>query len=337
MKGSSVMNKLDIKVINEKILEAKLAEQENRNVAEVKGEGLALLKNVSAGTTSTGKPKYTGILTNVEEVQFNVWSNSSAFRTLSEVNVVPGETFVNVSYSISKFGFVIERVDVIEDDSLNPDDYIFHKYTIHEQSREYVEVLNTSGATSNAAIVINSILGIGTNNLMCSRFSLEYAALSNHDNCQTGLLAHTIKCLKIYNGIKGIYKNLFGDARINDLMVIGLVVHDCGKVFEMYNGTYQRYSYLTHRGLGVEHLLQYKALIIETYDEDFFYMLFSIVQQHHDEYGEGARTLYAYIAHVIDNVDATLSSFDEMIEDGKFTEDAAGKKLKLNDKYYSLL
>ena len=330
-------NFLDCKKVNEQVLEATHAEQEGRQISDVRGTAVALVKNISSGKTSTGKPKYNGILANVDESKFNVWSNSSAFKTLSECEIVPGETFVNIEYTISKFGLVIERLDIIEDPLLNKDDFIYHKYTVREKSKEYVDALTQSGATQNASEVISAVLGMGTNNVMYTRFPLEYAALSNHDNCETGLLAHTVKCLKIYNGIRGIYGNIFNDSRINDLMIIGLIIHDCGKVFEMYNGTYQRFSYVTHRGLGVEYLLQYKDFIIEKYDEDFFYMLFSILQQHHDEYGEGAKTIYAYIAHIIDNVDATLSSIDEMIENQDYISDDSGKKIKLNDRYFNIL
>ena len=43
------------------------------------------------------------------------------------------------------------------------------------------------------------------------------------------------------------------------------------------------------------------------------------------------------IAHIIDNVDATLSSIDEMIENQDYISDDSGKKIKLNDRYFNIL
>ena len=327
---------LDCKEINKQVQEAKLAEQEGGVFSEVRGEGVALVKDISSGFTTTNKPKFTGNLANLDVAEFNVWSNSAAFRTISENEIVPGETFVFVRYSISKFGFVIEYLEVIEDAELNPEDFIYQKYKIQDKNVEYLEALKNSGASARAVEVINEILGIGTGNYMHKRFSHEQAALNNHDNCMTGLLAHTIKCLRIYNGIKDIYKNIFGDKVVNDLMVIGLIIHDCGKVYEMYNGAYQKYSYVSHRGLGAEHLSKYKDYITEKYDEDFYYMLYSIIMQHHDVYGDPAKTLYAFIAHQIDNIDAILTSIDEIIENGTYTEDMSGTKIRFGDRYFNI-
>ena len=66
------------------------------------------------------------------------------------------------------------------------------------------------------------------------------------------------------------------------------------------------------------------------------FMIYSVIQQHHDEYGEGARTLYALLVHMIDNMDATFSSIDEMIQAEKYTTDEAGTKIKFNDKYLNI-
>ena len=334
----SSCNLINFKDINEKILEAGVAESEGRQFMETKGSGVALVKNISKGTTSTGKPKFSGVLANKEEAKFNVWSNSAAFHTLSDAQIVPGETFVSVSYSVSKFGFVLDALEIIEDPDLKPDDFIKQRYVVAEKSLELLDLLEKSGISNNGKDVIKAVLGINEKSgIMYERFPVEYAALSHHDNCKTGLFAHSIKCLRIYNGIKDIYANIFGDPRVNDLMVIGLIIHDCGKVFEMYNGTYQKNSCVTHRGLGLEHLFQFKDIIIEKYDEEFYYMLFSIIQQHHGEYGEGARTLYALITHIIDDIEATLSSIDEMIEGQQYTSDIAGKKIRFNDSYYTIL
>ncbi len=324
-----VENSIDITTVNQQVLDF----QKGTFAATQYGEGIALLKNFSKGTTGTGNPKFSGVISNIEEAKFQVWNNKQAFDFLESTELVAGESVVNIKYEIGKFGLVINSMELLE--GYEPDNFINHRYNIAEKGNEFCEAVKLSGATPNAVEVIKMVLHMGNKDDIVARVCREFAALSHHDNCQTGLLAHMTKCIQLYNGIKAPYEFL-KDERTNDLMVIALAIHDIGKIFEMYNGTYQKYSFVTHRGLGMEHLLDYKDKIVELYDEEFFYMLYSVIQQHHDEYGEGARTLYAFLVHMIDDMDATLSSIDEMIQNQEYTTDAAGTKLKFNDRYFNL-
>ena len=119
-------------------------------------------------------------------------------------------------------------------------------------------------------------------------------------------------------------------------MVIGIALHDIGKIFEMRNGTYQKFSFLTHRGLGFEYLSDYKKIITDLYDEEFYYMVCSVLLQHHGECGENPRTLYAMLVHKIDDLEAVLTSVDEVIEEDTSTVDSAGRKIKFNDLYLNI-
>ncbi len=323
-------NRMDMTELNQKVLEAK----KNNITKSQSGEGIALLKNFSKGITVNGNYKYSGILADKGEVDFNVWSNTSAFDSFENGGFVAGESVVKIKYEIGKFGLVVNDIELLE--GYDPDDFIIHRYNIGEKGKEFIKAIEDSGATQKAKGLVEMVLHMGCKDEVSTRVGREYAALSHHDNCQTGLLAHMTKCLQLYNGIKIPYEFL-RDEKTNDLMVVALAIHDIGKIYEMHNGTYQKYSFVTHRGLGMEHLFEYKDAIINAYDEDFYYMLLGVIQQHHDEYGEGARTLYAYLVHMIDNLDATFSSIDEMIMDKKYTTDGAGTKIKFNDKYFNIL
>lgn len=324
-----------IKEIKEKVLEAKLAEQEGRQFFEVTGTIVALLKDFTKGVTSGGKDKYSGHLTNQEDVPFNVWSSSPAFLALESGNFVGGDSVIEADYNVSKYGFVLTRINLLENGP-DADSFIHYKYDIHGLSVDFVNALNRGGISQKAKEVIYALLESGKDSFINLRFPLEQAAANHHDNCRTGLLAHILKCLKIYLGIKDLYP-MFKDKRVNDLMVIGIIIHDIGKVFEMYNGVYQQYAYITHRGLGLEHLARYKDFIIERYDMDFYYMLYAIIQQHHDEYGERALTMYSYITHLIDDMDAKLTEFDQTIEEETYITDVSGTKVKIGDKYYNIM
>lgn len=325
---------LNINSINKKTIEVQKRAETEGNNANIKDAGIVLLKNFNKGTTSSGSPKYSGTIANIDEAKFNVWSNSIAFEYFENLPVDEAPHVVLINFTISKFGIVID--DIRKVDGYNPDSFIFHKYSVDEISSDFVNELIRSKISRNAITVIKSVLHMGQNDIINKRIAREYAAYSHHDNCPTGLLSHMLKCIKIYNGIKNTY-NFLCDERTNDLMVIGLALHDLGKIYEMCDGVYQKHSFITHRGLGFEHLLYYKEMIVDLYDDDFFYMLSSVVLQHHGEFGENPKTLYAYLVHIIDDIEAQMTSIDDLLSSDTTTTDASGTKIKYNSGYLNIL
>ena len=73
MADLSVINIADL---NKKILEIQRSTDNGDTPAEIRGEGVVLLKNFSQGTTASGKPKFIGTIENIEEAKFNVWNNT---------------------------------------------------------------------------------------------------------------------------------------------------------------------------------------------------------------------------------------------------------------------
>lgn len=325
---------INIANVNNKILEIQRAADTGGSPPEYRGEGIVLLKNFAQGSTNSGKPKYTGTIANIDEVKFNVWNNSSAYEYFDQLSPDVRPHVVWISYSLSKYGLVISSIK--DADGFNPDSFIYHKYSAKEKAAEFVSALNTCGITDSAISVIRAVFHMDYNDAVSQRIVKEYAAYSHHDNCATGLLAHTTKCIHLYNGIKKAYSFL-EDSKVNDLMVISLALHDVGKIYEMHDGVYQKYSFLTHRGLGLEHLLQYKKLIVDLYDEEFFYMICSVLLQHHGEYGENPRTVYAMIVHMIDDLEAQLTTIDDLMQNNAITQDSAGAKVKYNGGYLNIL
>ena len=109
-----------------------------------------------------------------------------------------------------------------------------------------------------------------------------------------------------------------------------------GKIFEMRDGTYQPYSFLSHRGLGLEYLTEFKGLIEADYDEEFYYMVCSVVLQHHGEYGEFPKTLCAMLVHFIDETEANLTGINDTLENDAIAVDTSGAKIKFNDMYLNI-
>lgn len=330
----SELSLINLSEINKQLLEIQRAASTGGSPAELHGEGIVLLKNYNQGATNSGKPKYAGTIANIDESKFNVWSNSSAFEYFSQLPAASQPHVVWICYSLSKYGLVINSIRKV--DGFDPDSFVYHKYSAKQKAAEFISVLKESGISENAMSVIRAVFHMDFNDTVSNRIVREYAAYSHHDNCSSGLLAHIIKCIKIYNGIKAAYVFL-ADKTINDLMVISLALHDIGKIYEMHDGAYQVYSFLTHRGLGFEHLQPYKKMIINLYSEEFFYHICSVILQHHGEYGENPRTVYAMIVHMIDDLEAQLTSIDDLLINDGVTCDSAGAKIKHNGTYLNVL
>lgn len=330
----SELSLINLSEVNKQILDIQRAASTGGSPAEIRGEGIVLLKNYNQGSTNSGKPKYTGTIANIEESKFNTWNNSSAFEYLSQLPTDSQPHVVWICYSLSKYGLIINHIEGV--DGFDPDSFVYHKYSAKQKATDFISVLKESGITENAMSVIRAVYHMEYNDTVSKRIVREYAAYSHHDNCPSGLLAHTVKCIKIYNGIKATYAFL-KDEITNDLMVISITLHDIGKIYEMHDGIYQEYSFITHRGLGLEHLMPYKKMIVGLYSEEFYYMICSVILQHHGEYGEYPRTVYAMIVHMIDDLEAQLTSIDDLLQSGEVTCDSGGAKIKYDGTYFNIL
>ena len=155
------------------------------------------------------------------------------------------------------------------------------------------------------------------------RFFLEYAGMTMHDACPSGVANHTLKMLRIAEVL------LQSDARLEpwtDLLILGINLHDIGKIKEMKDGDYRKNSFVTHREFGVELLYTHRPLITEKFNDDFFYRLISIIRGHHDEFEEKAKTVYAYIVHLIDMLDSQVTHILDVVEGEGLKEDSSGDK-----------
>ena len=143
-------------------------------------------------------------------------------------------------------------------------------------------------------------------------FKNEFAAVSHHDACRSGLLAHTTKVVRMASMIKQYPEIL---KRVSsDLLFIGCALHDIGKVFEYNNGAISNLGKsLSHHTFGVIILLDNKELICSSMGESFFYSLLAVVEQHHGEYAEHPRTVASYVIYQLDNLDSRLTSLNSLL------------------------
>ena len=140
------------------------------------------------------------------------------------------------------------------------------------------------------------------------RFYIEGAAIMHHDNKIGGLVHHTTKMMNI---LAALLDNIPELQKVADLLCMGIILHDIGKVFEYENLSAGEFWYANHRARGIELMGRYKEMLVEAYDEEFYRQLQSIIIGHHGEYGDRPTTVAAGIVHYIDTLESQSTGLIE--------------------------
>ena len=300
--------------------------------------GVVLIKSYSIQLTRNGKEYISGTLQSGVEIPFKIWSDSSAFTKLKNENYtnVPtmiGGTFDEYGGSLS---IVLTTADAVEGFTI--DQFLPVKYNADAYFTTLVNTVRSS-VSEKAFDLASKILF--DNAELCERFKIEFAAKSHHDNCKSGLLAHTYKVVTLVNNFINLYPSIItttGSTKnqdLKDLLILGALLHDIGKTKEMELGIYQPCSSVTHRYLGVEFVTPYKDEIVSAYNEDWYYQLISVFLQHHDTFDDKARTLVAMIVFYADWLDSRITLIQQQLE-MPITRDGFSS-IKYEDRFLQLL
>jgi 3'-5' exoribonuclease len=159
-------------------------------------------------------------------------------------------------------------------------------------------------------------------------FTEGYAASKHHDALRGGLINHTNKMLNI--GVSVIKNNKLEPHA--DLILLGILFHDIGKIYEIVDGGYTG-SPLNHRYHGLSVLEKIKSYIVEVKSLEFYEHLIAIIIGHHDGLGGGERaeTVWAKIIHLIDMLESGTTS---LIEELDKVTDTSINSFYYGDRYY---
>ena len=161
-----------------------------------------------------------------------------------------------------------------------------------------------------------------------SRFRRATAAVSNHHAYPGGLLRHTVDLMELCQFIGPRYH------RVNtDLLTFGAFLHDLGKIEEIScegELTYtDRGQLVGHIVIGIqmlgEKIAEYETETGQDFPAELRMHLEHLVVSHHGqrEYGSPClpATMEAIALHHIDNLDAKVTSFDNLIESSMGNQD----------------
>lgn len=275
-------------------------------------EALGFIKTYEKKPTKNGGSYLDGKIEVKGSVPFKVWSgklydemvkydySSTVCKIRAKVNVYNGTTLL-----------ILEDVKAIEDGTFDLADFLEDKYDAEGYFTALTDLLSKKLSPEAFAIFDK----IYSDEELRERFKIEFAASGWHDAVKSGLLAHSFKVTHIMSRALLHYPMLKDRT---DILLLGSAVHDIGKIMEYTVGSISSLgAYVSHHTFGVEILLKYKDFIIEKKDEEFFYKLLSIIEQHHGAYEESPRTIEAFLVFQVDYLESRFQIVNEVLESGK--------------------
>lgn len=288
-------------------------------------KGISILSSYSSQTAKNGKEYYNGTLKAQGNLEFKVWGGSLFDQLKAEDYVgVPVYLEAEVNVWNDTKSLILKKVVAVDVDDMGIDITPLDptKYDIATNEKEFYSLLKEE-LSPDGFELFKKIY-----NCIRKEFRSEYAAVKIHDAYRGGLLAHTLKMLKVLRFIWNTYPNIRENMN-KDLVFIGLAVHDMGKIAEYNNGTRTEIAFATHNFLGQEILFEFKKdivegfeapvkgsdepIVVEPFGSDFYYRLQAIIQQHHGEFGEPCHTIESYLVHLVDMFESRVEIFEESL------------------------
>jgi len=157
---------------------------------------------------------------------------------------------------------------------------------------------------------------------LMDRFALAPAGVSNHHAYHGGLLEHVVNLIKVCKSVADFYPTVD-----NDLLVMGAFLHDLGKVREL---TYEGELGYSDEGQLLGHVLIVLEILAEKIkaaekklgeplDREMVLRVKHMIASHHGQYEYGSPRLpmtpEAMTLHLLDNLDAKIHNFQQIMED----------------------
>lgn len=277
-------------------------------------DGCVLMQSMQILPTKNGGQYISGNFQAKGQVAYKVWSSDTAFGKLSTHKDEYIGNVCRIRGKVDNYGgilsVIISDLDVVDinEGSVNKVDFMEDVYDASQWEDTLFKVLRKY-CSEEVVTLFENIIALYRDN-----FLYEFAAVSHHDNCKSGLLAHTTKVVRLATLIK-MYPEIMN--RVSpDLLFIACALHDIGKIMEYESGAMSEEGLvLSHHTFGVLILSENRDEIVEKKGKDFYNQLLAVVEQHHGEYGERPRTVASYVIHLLDNLEAKLASLNSLLSD----------------------
>jgi 3'-5' exoribonuclease len=274
---------------------------------------LFLVKDKIMAMAKNGKPYMTlRLMDKSGEIEGRVWDNVDELATTFD-----RDDFVRVrgkaSVYLGKMQLVIAELLRLPDDAVDLADFLPESTRDRQEMRLQLEALVASLRDPYLLALMESFLG---DEPLMARYVTAPAAKGMHHVFVGGLLEHSLAVAGLVDAIAPSYPGLN-----RDLLVVGALLHDVGKVREM---TYLRsFDYtdegklLGHITIGVE-MVHEKVMAIPGFPDELALLIKHMILSHHGQYEFGSpkrpKTLEATVLNYLDDLDSKINGISSHMQ-----------------------
>jgi 3'-5' exoribonuclease len=219
---------------------------------------------------------------------------------------------------------IIRSMDVVDISHIDVRDFAAEAKTDVEKLRHDLTAI--LGTIRDPAIKAVADCFLADEALM-KRFAMAPAGIKNHHAYHGGLIEHVVNLMRVCQVVAPFYPSVDGD-----LLLIGAFLHDLGKVDEL---TYEGELGYSDAGQLLGHVLLILEVLTQKLREaerklgqpvptETQLRIKHMIASHHGEYEFGSPRLpmtpEAMALHLLDNLDAKLHGFKQLIEDDLNTQ-----------------
>lgn len=292
-----------------------------------------LVRDKIVGMAKNGRPYLTlKLMDRTGEVEGRIWDRVdelSAIFTKDDFVQVSGKA----SIYMGKMQLIVQELDRIEESDVELSDFLpVSARPVAEMVAELTELVEGFNDTDLRKLMQSFL----ADEAFMAGYTRAPAAKSMHHVYLGGLLEHSLAVAALANDISRRYQDIN-----RDLLVVGALLHDVGKVEEL---RYQRsFEYtdvgklLGHIMIGVE-LVEEKIRSLEGFPSELAVHLKHLLLSHHGQYEYGSpkrpKTMEAVILHFIDDLDSKINGVRTHIDREPDSQSSWTQYHRLYDRYF---
>lgn len=265
-----------------------------------------LVKEKVMAMAKNGKPYMNlRLMDRSGDIEAKIWDNTEVLDKLFDK-----DDFVQVcgkaSVYMNKMQVVISRITRMDEEQVNLPDFLPESPRDNgEMRREFCDVID---AIANPWLK-GLMRAFTADEAFMSLYCMAPAAKGMHHVYLGGLLEHSLSLVKLVKAIVPLYEGIN-----EDLLVVGSLLHDVGKIHEMSFDRAIDYTdagkLLGHITIGVE-LVEDKIRTVAGFPRELAMLLKHMLLSHHGlyEYGSPKRpkTVEATILNYLDDLDSKIN------------------------------
>jgi 3'-5' exoribonuclease len=281
-------------------------------------EGAFLVKYLNIQTDKKGKPYLNLVLMDkTGEVEGRIWDDAAQiFDQIQAKDIVRVAGKVNLFQG--KKQLVLAAIQKATPGSYSDERFI--PTTVYDVDRMHADLMEIIGRMQDpfSRELAQSIFNSPELKPLILRAP---AAKTMHHAYAGGLLEHVLSICRIMEFLGNHYQNYYGKALRKDLLILGGLFHDIGKIEEL---SWERGTEYTDSGKLIGHLIQGCELVdrhiakIPGFPEDFRLEVKHQILAHHGHLEFGSpklpATVEAMLVHAIDDLDSKVNSIFGIIE-----------------------